>query len=142
MYYNSYDNYNLINNYVGPSAEVLIPLFVSIDTSSNRYITSLTIDVSTVLHVHDSSIDRFVSTLQLSQVINCVDPLLNVTLMDDTLMDDRQGISIFNNIHVVNDTVTLEDIFTVSEDQHYTVSVSLTIINGSYTVTNTTSFSE
>ena len=28
------------------------------------------------------------------------------------------------------------------EDQHYTVSVSLTISNGSYTVTNTASFSE
>ena len=75
--------------------------------------------------------------VQLSQVINCVDPLLNITLMNDTLIvDDRQGIS------VVNSTVTLEDIFTVKNDQHYTVKVSLTIINGTFTVTNTTSFSE
>ena len=74
-------------------------------------------------------------------MIDCVDPLLNVTLMDDTLiMNDRQGISVFNN--TINSTVTLVDIFTVLEDQHYTVSVSLTIINGTYTVTNTTSFSE
>ena len=77
---------------------------------------------------------------QLSEVIDCVDPLLNVTLMDDTLMNDTQGISVFNNI--VNGIITLGDIFTVSEDQHYTVSVSLTIINGTYTVSNTTSFSE
>ncbi len=60
--------------------------------------------------------------------------------MDDTLMEVTQGISVFNN--TVNDIITLEDIFTVLEDQHYTVSVSLSIINGSYTVTNTTSFSE
>ena len=74
-------------------------------------------------------------------MIDCVDPLLNVTLMNDTLVvDDRQGISVVNN--TINSTVTLEDIFTVLEDQHYTVSVSLTIINGTYTVTNTTSFSE
>ena len=77
---------------------------------------------------------------QLSQVINCVDPLLYVTLMDDT-----QGMIVDSttvNVSLVTSTVTLEDIFTVLEDQHYTVSVSLTIINGSYTVTNTTSFSE
>ena len=74
-------------------------------------------------------------------MIDCVDPLLNVTLMDNTLIVDyRQGISVFNNS--INSTVTLEDIFTVLEDQHYTVSVSLTIINGTFTVTNTTSFSE
>ena len=80
-------------------------------------------------------------TIQLSQVINCVDPLLNITLMNDTLIvDDRQEISVVNN--TINSTVTLEDIFTVLEDQYYTVSVSLTIINGTYTVTNTTSFSE
>ena len=80
--------------------------------------------------------------IQLSQVINCVDPLLNITLMNnDTLVvDDRQEISVVNN--TINSTVTLEDIFTVLEDQHYTVSVSLTIINGTFTVTNTTSFSE
>ncbi len=60
-------------------------------------------------------------------------------------MDDTQGMILDNtavNISLVNSTVTLEDIFTVLEDQHYTVSVSLTIINGSYPVTNTTSFSE
>ena len=77
---------------------------------------------------------------QLSQVINCVDTLLNVTLIDNT-----QGMIVDNtavNISLDTITVTLEDIFTVLEDQHYTVSVSLTIINGSYTVTNTTSFSE
>ncbi len=83
----------------------------------------------------------FVSTLQLSQVINCVDPLLTVTLMDVT-----QGMIVdsttVNNVSLVTSIVTLEDIFTVLEDQHYTVSVSLTIINGTYTVTNTTSFSE
>ncbi len=77
---------------------------------------------------------------QLSQVINCVDPLLYITLMDVThgiIVDSTTA-----NISLVTSTVTLEDIFTVLEDQHYTVSVSLTIINGSYTVTNTTSFSE
>ena len=78
---------------------------------------------------------------QLFEVIDCVDPLLNVTLMNETvIMNDRQGISVVNN--TINSTVTLVDIFTVLEDQHYTVSVSLTIINGTYTVTNTTSFSE
>ena len=79
--------------------------------------------------------------MQISQVINCFDPLLYVTLMNDT-----QGVIVDNttvNVSLVNtSTVTLEDIFTVLEDQHYTVSVSLTIINGTYTVTNTTSFSE
>ncbi len=82
----------------------------------------------------------FVSTLQLSQVINCVDTLLCVTLMNDT-----QGMIVDNttvDVSLVTSTVTLDDLFTVSEDQHYTVSVSLTIINGTYTVTNTTSFSE
>ena len=77
---------------------------------------------------------------QLSHVINCVDPLLYVTLMDVT-----QGMIVDNttvNVSLVTNTVTVEDIFTVLEDQHYTVSVSLTIINGTYTVTNTTSFSE
>ncbi len=67
------------------------------------------------------------------------------TLLYITLMDDTQGMIVDNttvNVSLVNSTVTLEDIFTVLEDQHYTVSVSLTIINGSYTVTNTTSFSE
>ena len=84
---------------------------------------------------------NYLCILQLSEVIDCLDPLLNITLMDDTLIvDDRQGISVVNN--TINSTVTLEDIFTVLEDQHYTVSVSLTIINGTYTVTTTTSFSE
>ena len=84
---------------------------------------------------------KYVCILQLSEVIDCLGPLLNVTLMNDTLiLDDRQGISVVNN--TINSTVTLVDIFTVLEDQHYTVSVSLTIINGTYTVTNTTSFSE
>ena len=70
-----------------------------------------------------------------------MDPLLNVTLMNNTLiLNDTQGISVVNNI--VTGIITLVDIFTVLEDQHYTVSVSLTIINGTYTVTNTTSFSE
>ena len=85
---------------------------------------------------------NYLCILQLSEVIDCVDPLMYVTLMDDTLMDVTQGISVVNNIvnGIIN--LTLEDIFTVLEDQHYTVSVSLTIINGTYTVTNTTSFSE
>ena len=90
--------------------------------------------------MHSCSVINFF-IIQLSQVINCVDPLLNITLMNDTLVvDDRQEISVVNN--TINSTVTLEDIFTVLEDQHYTVSVSLTIINGTFTVTNTTSFSE
>ena len=70
-----------------------------------------------------------------------MDPLLYVTLMDDT-----QGMIVDNttvNVSLVTSPVTLVDIFTVLEDQHYTVSVLLTIINRTYTVsTNTTSFSE
>ena len=60
-------------------------------------------------------------------------------------MDDTQGMIVDSttvNVSLVTSTVTLVDIFTVLEDQHYTVSVSLTIINGSYTVTNTNSFGE
>ena len=91
-------------------------------------------------NVNSNTYISYLCIPQLSQVINCVDTLLYITLMDDT-----QGMIVDSttvNVSLVTSTVTLVDIFTVLEDQHYTVSVSLTIINGTYTVTNTTSFSE
>ena len=61
--------------------------------------------------------------------------------MDITLTNDGGTHSEVYSSNITNNTiVTLED--TVVSDQYYTVSVSLSIINGTYTITNTTSFSE
>ena len=69
-------------------------------------------------------------------MIDCVDSSVDITLTNDGGTHSEVYSSKITN----NTIVTLED--TVVSDQYYTVSVSLTIINGTYSITNTTSFSE